>query len=347
MPSTMPQQNRVSRFLSRVPAFRAKVEERRASEALMGYLSAVLLAVAATGLRFWLDPYLPPGFPYLTFFPAVVLCGFVFGLGPAVLCATLSGLAAWFWFIPPVDSFELSHQSWVALAFFIVVVAIDLGVLQLALVAYRDQARVRQQLERAIDVQQTVSLEVDHRMKNLLATVSGLVTMSSRHTSTAKELATSLNARVHSMSAAVDVLRGSLHGSSATLRQVVTSALATLGVDEPDRASLKGEVVPINSTSIVAFNLLVHELGTNAIKYGALSTPGGRIDVSWTRLEDEIRIEWREAGGPSVTLPTRSGFGSDLIKRMTQSLGGGAKTQYDEAGIGVTITVKAQSVLDQ
>jgi len=300
------------------------------------------MVVIATLIRFWIDPYLPPGFPYLTFFPSVILTGFVFGLGPALISALLCGLSAWYWFIPPAGSFGVSSQSLVALGFFVVVVAIDLGVLQLALLAYRNQARTRLQLEHALELQQVVSREVDHRMKNLLATVTGLVSMSSRHAVTARDLAAHVNARVRSMSSAVDVLRGSLHGADASLHQVVANALATLGIDDGGRAQLTGPHIALNSTSIVTLNLVVHELATNAIKYGALSVPEGMITVSWSVEGDDVLIRWHEIHGPKVAQPSRTGFGTDLVERMALGLGGAAQVEYREAGVDVTISVKAR-----
>ncbi|MCJ8520586.1 K+-sensing histidine kinase KdpD [Pseudorhizobium tarimense] len=128
--------------------------------------------------RFAADPYLPPGFPYLTFFPAIIITGFVFGIYPALTCAILCGTSAWYWFIPPFNSFVVDGQTVTALLFFLVVVGINLGLPQLALSAYASQVRARDELTRAHEMQQVVSQEFDHRIKNLLATVSGLISLS-------------------------------------------------------------------------------------------------------------------------------------------------------------------------
>ena len=141
MPHRLIQDDGFVRFLSRFPAFRERTGPAGAGEIAQHVAATIAISAIATTLRFWADPYLPPGFPYLTFFPAVILTGFIFGMRAALLSVVLCGLAAWYWFIPPGDSFELTYQSGVALAFYVVVVTIDLGILQLALQLQTAQTR--------------------------------------------------------------------------------------------------------------------------------------------------------------------------------------------------------------
>lgn len=344
MPHRSAREDRLIRFLGSVPAFRDKVEAPSVKAMLVSYAASIGIAAVATLLRAWLDPHLPPGFPYLTFFPAVIITGFVFGLGPAVLSALLCGLAAWYWFIAPVESFGLSAPSMVALAFFVVVVTIDLGVLQLALAAYRSQARAKASLEQLLEVQETVTSEVDHRMKNLLATVSGLIGLSRRHAETPEALAKALQSRLAAMGEAVRLLRASLGGQSSELHLALAGGLQPLGIVAGERLSLEGPVLPVGSSAVVALSLIVHELGTNAIKYGALSQPRGQVAIRWRETSTPegaalVELNWTERGGPAVAVPTRSGFGSDLITRMAASLGGEARFDYAADGVLFTITM--------
>lgn len=338
MPQRLIQDDGFVRFLSRFPAFRERTEAASAGEIAQHVAATIAIAVIATGLRFWIDPYLPPGFPYLTFFPAVILTGFVFGMRAALLSVVLCGLAAWYWFIPPGDSFELNHQSGVALAFYVVVVTIDLGILQLALMAYRSQTRARAAVQRMLALEETVSEEVDHRMKNMLATVSGLVSLSRRHAQSPEELASKLQSRFAAMGEAVRLLRTSLSGASGDMASTLKSGLMPLGLVEGEKLRLSGPPLALKSSAIVALNLIVHELGTNAIKYGALSSENGQVHISWQDVPEAagvqtVEIIWTERGGPRPQEPTRHGFGSDLVARMAASLGG--EGSYDFAPDGV------------
>ncbi|OYW91209.1 MAG: hypothetical protein B7Z13_13105 [Caulobacterales bacterium 32-67-6] len=107
---------------------------------VLAYGLAVLSSALAFYVRWLLDGDLPPGFPYLTFFPAVILTAFLGGLGPGILCAVLSGLAAWWFFIPPVG-FGLSGASALTLVFFAFVVAVDIIVIELMRRALLDLRR--------------------------------------------------------------------------------------------------------------------------------------------------------------------------------------------------------------
>ncbi|RST88385.1 DUF4118 domain-containing protein [Aquibium carbonis] len=348
--------DRLPSLLSRLPAFRATVETATRRERIIAYgvsLAIVLVAIAA---RFLVDPYLPPGFPYLTFFPAVVLTGFFFGIYPALMNSAISGLAAWYWFILPVESFALTSQSVTALGFYFLVIGIDLGLLQLLLVAYAAQVRAREELTRHLQLQQLVSAEVDHRLKNLLATTSGLVALSQRHATTPQQLGNQLRQRIQAMGHSVSVLRGSSHGGRADIRDVIRAAIEPMGVTEGERLSFDGPRLDINGTSIVPLSLIMHELVTNALKYGALSAEGGSIHISWRHVEAQaplgneagsatIELVWQEQGGPLVTVPTTQGFGTDLILRMASSFGGQSDMKYEPTGLVVRFGMDARSVL--
>jgi two-component system CheB/CheR fusion protein len=107
----------------------------------------------------------------------------------------------------------------------------------------------------------------------------------------------------------------------ADLRELVTQALQAYRVDHPDTIEVDGGPVPLTATQSLGLSLILHELGTNAAKYGALSHSEGRVHVSW-RVEDEnqgrrLRLSWQEQGGPRVELPSEKGFGTRLIERAS------------------------------
>lgn len=343
----------VSYFLQallRLPAFQSTGKDRRIRLVIIGQLAAVAITAVATAARFQLDPFLPPGFPYLTFFPCVVITGFIWGLSPALTCAILSGLAAWYWFIPPFGGFTLTSQSVVALLFYFVVVGIDLILLQLALYTVRSQVRTQMALRQALDFQEMVSGEADHRLKNLFATVNGLIALSQKYAATPAELASQLRERIGAMAHSVALIRGAAHGTNPSLSTVVTASLRALGTDEGERITFDGGDTIIDGRAIVPLNLIFHELGTNSLKYGALSSDAGTVGIAWNVLAsassgDILRLVWTERNGSAAVEPTRSGFGTVLINRMSQSLGGGCDFSYLETGLVVTIVMDSAGVL--
>lgn len=348
--------HRLVQLLSRLPAFRSTTELPTRGELVTAYVLSLVIEAFAIAIRFAVDDFLPPGFPYLTFFPAVILTGFCFGIRPALMNAVISAAVAWYFFIGPVGTFDLTLQSITALAFFFLVIGIDLGLLQLLLAAYSTQVKVRDELARNLKLQQLVSEEVDHRMKNLLATTSGLISLSQRHAATPKELGTQLRQRIQAMGHSINLLRGSLHGGKADMREAILAALEPLGLAEGERLAFDGPPLSLNGATIISLSLICHELGTNALKYGALSVEGGRILVSWRIVpatgadedaaDEMIELVWKEIGGPPVGSPSRQGFGTELVTRMASSFGGGpSQMDYAPDGLVVRLSMLSDSVL--
>jgi two-component sensor histidine kinase len=342
--------------LSRLPAFRSTTKGSSPAQAVFAYGMSLAIVAVAIILRFVIDRMLPPGFPYLTFFPAIILTGFFFGMRPALMNTAICSLVAWYWFIPPVESFALTGPSVTALAFFFLVIGIDLGLLQLLLSAYAAQVRAREDLTDHLQLQQLVSEEVDHRLKNLLATTSGLISLSQRHATTPQELGSQLRLRIQAMGHSITLLRGSLHGGSAEMREAILAALEPLGITQGDRLSFAGPRLNLSGATIISLSLIMHELGTNAFKYGALSQESGQIAVTWRQMgmdelepgtDDEAMIElvWQERGGPAVSEPTKHGFGNELVRRMATSFGGDCSFDFAAEGLTVRFRMRPDSVL--
>ena len=337
-------------FLLRLPAFRNVVHGNTIAGMVTGQAAAIVIAAFALVARFLLDPYLPPGFPYLTFFPAVVITGFVWGIYPAVTSGILSGLAAWYWFIPP-SGFTLDSQALTALVFYLVVITIDLGLLQLALYALRSQVKAQHALSDALQLQKVVSDEVDHRLKNLLATVSGLISLSQKHATTPAELADQLRKRIVAMNNSVALLRGVVHGEQASIRAAILAALEPLGISDGQRLTLEGPNLILGANGIIPLNLILHELATNALKYGALSNQAGTVLVEWTLVPSDegnplFHLVWTERLGPPTSAPSRSGFGTELLNRMSRTLGGECSFAFDNEGLTARMTMDSERILD-
>lgn len=193
---------------------------------------------------------------------------------------------------------------------------------------------------RAQDHQRFLLNELNHRVKNSLATVQSVVRQTLRQSATVKEAGEAINARILALSRAQDVLTGK-SWAGTTVKTVVRTALDPL-VGE-DRFSLVGPKVMIGRRQALALSLAVHELATNASKYGALATDDGQIDVFWSvegNNPPRFRFCWTEGGGLPVTAPTRRGFGMDVIER---GLGADleAEVVLDYAPDGLKLTLEA------
>ena len=263
----------------------------------------------------------------------------------------LSGLASWYWFIEPSGSFALDPRATTALVFYIFVIATDIGLLFLALKALGAQVRASEALAEALQLQQVVSKEVDHRLKNLMATVSSLISLMEKHASTPAELASQLRQRINALSGSIGLLRGAVGDERVSMRKAILAALEPLGLADPRRTTLNGPDVTISSNGLIPLNLILHELATNALKHGAFSNQSGVIKLDWDVTPSAggkavLNLIWTERAGPSTAVPTRSGFGTELLKRISRSLGGGCELSYDPAGLTAKISFEPMSILD-
>jgi two-component sensor histidine kinase len=158
-------------------------------------------------------------------------------------------------------------------------------------------------------------------MKNTMAMVGAIADQTFRTAATKEEARAIFEARLFALSHAHDILTKS-NWASAPMPTVVKGALAPHRTGE-GRIKTSGPAVALPAKQALSLSLALHELATNATKYGALSVPEGTIDVTWNcHMSDGspvVRFEWRESGGPVVTVPTRRGFGTRLIEKTLAS----------------------------
>jgi two-component sensor histidine kinase len=176
--------------------------------------------------------------------------------------------------------------------------------------------------------------ELAHRMKNRLSVVQAIVSQTMKHSTDLEHAAGQISGRLAALSSAQDILTETSWWSAADIAHVVDSALKR-HVDASERVVVRGPHAEISAQQALGISLAIHELATNAIKYGALSVPDGRIDIEWLVGSDRtLRFEWRESGGPAVVAGERKGFGSRLTERIVPAyFGGKAGDHYVPEGV--------------
>ena len=181
------------------------------------------------------------------------------------------------------------------------------------------------------DRQQKLLLdELNHRVKNSLATVQAIAHQTLRSSPEPEQFRGAFESRLMALAATHDLLTAT-SWRGATLRDLLLSELQPFS---PDKYQLSGPEVDLTPAETLALGLVLHELATNAAKYGALSAPGGCVRLVWSRFEGRLDLEWREQDGPEVSIPTRRGFGSRLIERsLKEQLGGSARLDFAPSGL--------------
>jgi|tagenome__1003787_1003787.scaffolds.fasta_scaffold20736722_1 PAS domain S-box-containing protein len=184
--------------------------------------------------------------------------------------------------------------------------------------------------------------EMNHRLKNTLATVLSISNQTVASSSTLAEYDASFTGRVQAFARAHELLIQN-DWDSVLLEDVVSKTLSPYLGGTSKRVILNGPPVFIPHGPAVALNMVFHELGTNAAKYGVLSSPAGQLLVSWSveksGAEQFVNFRWEETGGPPVTPPARRGFGSRLVKRTLASLGGSAEMNFSASGLDCWIVL--------
>jgi len=175
--------------------------------------------------------------------------------------------------------------------------------------------------------------ELGHRIKNTLATVQSIVSQTIRSGDYPSQLTETLNRRIEALGGAHDILTGRTL-NRATLIETVARALKPFRGEGGRIKIVGGEYAELSGRASTALTMALHELATNAVKYGALSNDSGIVEVDWRFEGDTFVFTWTETGGPPVSAPTRTGFGSRMIERaLTASLAGPAKIDYLPEGI--------------
>ncbi|MCL6250849.1 sensor histidine kinase [Altererythrobacter sp. KTW20L] len=248
------------------------------------------------------------GVPFTTFFPAVLLVALLLGWRWGAVVTLASGIAAnRILMYEPLD--VLAPVDLLLVGLFFLSCAVLLATAEFA-------RRLVRQVEAAKAREEMLKYELLHRVKNMLATVGAIAAMTSRH-SPPDQYRTALTGRLEALQRATSLL-GTEAGQLKSLAKVLESSLAPFRA--ADNFVLEGPACQLPSRSCVPLSLALHELCTNASKYGALSASEGRVEISWRidPAKHHLQLEWRERGGPQVQTPTRQGMGSQLLRRQPE-----------------------------
>ncbi|SFM31450.1 sensor histidine kinase [Methylobacterium pseudosasicola] len=310
----------------------AEVILRLRAHPWLGDVAALAGVASALALRFWLEPVLPPGFPYLTFFPVVVVTTFLFGLRPGISSAILSGLCAWYFFLAPANSFALNPQTGIALAFYAFIVAVDI-----ALIHFMHVAGERLRRERAVNAglyeqQRTMFQELQHRVANNMQFVAALLTFQRKKVvadpSEALAVIDDARARLETISR----LHRRLYDPSR-IAMPVGQYLQELCSDMLDATGarnvvclVEAPVVTLDLTRLTTLSLLVVEIITNALKHAFGDDARGTIVVRLEQVDASnlsLTVTDNGKGIPEGFDPASSrSLGFRIAQGLAQQLGG-------------------------
>ncbi|QZD88851.1 CHASE domain-containing protein [Qipengyuania aurantiaca] len=210
----------------------------------------------------------------------------------------------------------LSPLSMITLLFGLAVASLLLVVARLLTQQAQEDSRSLEWFAQQNSIRNSLTRELNHRVKNTLANVLSIVSMTRRRADSLDEFAEGIDNRIRALSATHDLLTQSEWGTTP-IASVIEVELAPYTGDQDHDVVAEGPAVELAPNDALSLGLAIHELSTNAAKYGALSVPGGRISIHWELVKENLaRIDWVESGGPRVGLPSKRGFGTDLIEKI-------------------------------
>lgn len=210
-----------------------------------------------------------------------------------------------------------------------------------------EDREVLEWLSRQSAIRTSLTRELNHRVKNTLANVLSIVALTRRRATGIDDFAESLTGRLKALSATHDLLSQS-DWREASIHELVRAELAPYLDEDGMRISMDGPEISLAPNEALSLGLAIHELATNAAKYGALSDERGNVNVTWALQSPEVaEIVWQETGGPPVSPPTRRGFGLELIERIVaQELKSKVDLEFLPSGVRCRLRVSLRKLSD-
>jgi two-component sensor histidine kinase len=226
---------------------------------------------------------------------------------------------------------------------------VDPGVLLATVRALlRLRAAIAAERKQAEDHQRFLVAELSHRVKNTLAMVQSIATQTMRDATSLEEAREAFGARIAALAQAHDLLIQE-QWASAGIRSVVKAATSMHESAEGQRFNVNGPDLLLGPKAALGLALALHELCTNAVKFGSLSIAGGHVELAWQITQaiggPQLHLTWTERGGPEVRAPSRKGFGSRLLNRgLAGSFGGTVEISYPPTGVVLTLVAPLAAV---
>ena len=221
----------------------------------------------------------------------------------------------------------------------VMLLALALGLWQVFRVARAEaEAATAHTLAEARDRADLLSRELNHRVKNLFAVIQAIVRMSLRGTADPEEAANRISDRINALSVAHSVTQGQLETPVADLEDLVRTAVAPYLTDST-RLEISGPQVEVLARQVTPLGMILHELVTNCIKYGAWSELGGELAIEWKLLEDSSRVEllWKESSNMPASSAGEAGFGTRMIDASIRQLDGTIDRSFDPSGLSARL----------
>ena len=281
--------------------------------------------VFATLMRYGLGFVLsdPSTIVFEAYYPAILIATLVGGAAAGAFALVVSGLYAWWAFMPPHYAFLFVNADQ---GIKLLVYATAGSLVLAAAESYRRLAHLYYETEHR---NRLVIDELNHRVRNKLATVQAILGFELKDN---KEVWDAISRRLAAIIKTDDLIIES-NGRGAELADILKAELLPYGDTALSRTACNGDPIMLPPKLAVSLALVLHELATNAAKYGALSVPDGRIAINWTADSERIEMSWVESGGPRVSPPSRQGFGSKLFRVALEPFAGRVEHHFDAGGL--------------
>lgn len=249
--------------------------------------------------------------------------------------------------VTSLQTASLSPISMVTLMFGLAVASLLMLVSRLLTKQLIEDERALAWFAEQNSIRNSLTRELNHRVKNTLANVLSIATLTRRRATSLDEFADGLDGRIRALSATHDLLTQSDWGATP-IAAVAAAELAPYTRSEDEALVMEGPPVELAPNDALSLGLALHELATNASKYGALSVPGGQVTIRWSLVEENLaRIEWIERGGPRVAAKHPRGFGTDLIEKIVaHELRNPVDLVFAPEGVRCTLMVPVRQPVD-
>lgn len=208
-------------------------------------------------------------------------------------------------------------------------------------------------LKEALAQQEMLTREMEHRVNNVFSVIDSMIMVGTRSTASASDFAKTLSGRLHALAASHSLVRqnfgAGLHESrpaAVTLAGLIETILGPYDVTNSDRFAVTGQDLALGDAATTGLALVLHELATNAAKYGALSEDGGRVSLDWAQRGDTVDFRWEEEGGPRIERPPeKQGFGTLLLRSaVTRRFQGEIEWEWRAGGLAVAFAVPLEKL---